>query len=147
VRIGRLEPGDEGLVERAAGLFDETIDPDTTRRFLANEGHHLVLALEGETPVGFISGVELLHPDKPGPEMFVYELGVGETFRGRGIGRTLVESLAQLARERGCYGMFVLADEQNPAANATYAAAGGTREPGQVMFAWDWRTPPGSAST
>ena len=42
--------------------------------------------------------------------------------------------------------MFVFTDDQNPGGNATYAAAGGTREPNQVMFSWDWRSPPpGSA--
>jgi ribosomal protein S18 acetylase RimI-like enzyme len=145
VRIGRLEPGDEALVDRAAALFDDPIDAETTRRFLAEEGHHLMIAFEGDTAVGFITGIELLHPDKPGPEMFVYELGVGEAFRRRGIGKALIESLTDLAHERGCYGMFVFTDDHNPAGNATYAAAGGTREPDQVMFSWDWRSPPGSA--
>jgi ribosomal protein S18 acetylase RimI-like enzyme len=145
LRIGRLEPGDEPLVERATDLFDDPIVRETTRRFLAEEGHHLLMAFEGDTAMGFISGIELLHPDKPGAEMFLYELAVGEGFRRRGIGRALIESLTDLAHERGCYGMFVFADDHNPAANATYGAAGASREPGQVMFVWDWRSPPGSA--
>jgi GNAT superfamily N-acetyltransferase len=83
-----------------------------------------------------VSGVELLHPDKAGPEMFLYELGVDEAFRGRGIGRTLVQALAALAWDRGCIGMWVLTDEGNPAGMATYRAAGGRREASSVMFVW-----------
>lgn len=42
----------------------------------------------------------------------------------RGIGRAHVNALATLARERNCYGMWVLTDDDNIAAIATYRAAG-----------------------
>ena len=77
----------------------------------------------GEAAAGFVSGVEMTHPDK-GTEMFLYELAVEEASRNRGIGRALVRALADLARERGCYGMWVLTDDGNPAALRAYAAAG-----------------------
>lgn len=69
--------------------------------------------------------------------MFLYELAVDEAFRGRGIGGALVEALTTLAWERGCYEVWVLTDEANAAAMATYRASGGPREPDSVMFAWD----------
>ena len=53
-------------------------------------------------------------------------------------------ALADLARERGCYGMWVLTDDGNPAALRAYAAAGGVREqPDCVLLAWEfgaWRS-------
>jgi ribosomal protein S18 acetylase RimI-like enzyme len=137
VQIQRLGPDDEALVVAAAPLFDDPIDLATTRKFLADERHHLLIAYEDDRPAGFISGVELLHPDKRGREMFLYELGVHEEFRERGIGRALVEALLQLAWKRGCYGAFVLTDEANVAAMATYRGAGGRREPDSAMIAWD----------
>jgi Acetyltransferases len=143
MHVQRLVPGDEEVVAAAAPLFDDPIDPETTRDFLADERHHLFIAYEEERPAGFVSGVELLHPDKRGPEMFLYELGVHEDFRERGIGRALVEALVHLAWERDCYGAFVLTDEANVAAMATYRAAGGRRESDSVMIAWDR---PGPAS-
>ena len=76
-----------------------------------------------ERAVGFVSGVEVTHPDK-GTEMFLYELAVDEPFRRRGIGRALVERLAALAREAGCYGMWVITDDDNAAARATYEGSG-----------------------
>jgi ribosomal protein S18 acetylase RimI-like enzyme len=109
----------------AAALFDRPPLPEVTRRFLAEPTHHLLLAwVEGDgAAAGFVSGVETTHPDK-GTEMFLYELGVDERARGRGVGRALVGALAELARERGCYGMWTATETDNVAAQRTYAAAG-----------------------
>jgi ribosomal protein S18 acetylase RimI-like enzyme len=124
-----------GDVHAAARLFDAPPVGDATQRFLADERHHLLIAGAAGVPAGMVTGVEMTHPDK-GTEMFLYELGVGEPFRGRGVGQALVSALAGLARERGCYGMWVLTDEGNAAALATYGRAGGAPERNLVMFSW-----------
>jgi len=77
----------------------------------------------------------MTHPDK-GTEMFLYELGVDERFRNQGIGKALVVAMADLARTSGCYGMWVLTDEDNAAAMHTYAAAGATDPQKQTMLSW-----------
>ena len=69
-------------IARAAGLFDRELRPEAVERFAADPDHHLLLAVEGDAVVGFVSGVEMTHPDK-GPEMFVYELGVDPEARNR----------------------------------------------------------------
>ena len=84
-----------------------------------------------------VTGVERTHPDK-GTEMFLYELGVHEPFRGRGLGQALAGALASLARERGCYGMWVLTGTGNAAAQAVYTRADGTPEQSQLMLSWDF---------
>ena len=106
-----------------------------TSRFLGAEGHHLLVAYEQDHPAGFVSGVEVTHPDK-GTEMFLYELAVEEGFRRRGFARALVDALASVAKERGCYGMWVVTDADNTAALATYEGSGGSPEPGQVVVVW-----------
>jgi ribosomal protein S18 acetylase RimI-like enzyme len=121
-------------VEAAAHLFDSPLLHEATGRFLADEGHHLLIAYVDGVPAGMISGVEMTHPDK-GTEMFVYELGVEEPFRGRGIAKALVAALEEVARERGCHGMWVVTDEDNHAAHATYLAAGGEEDRARV-YAW-----------
>ena len=126
--IRRLGPGDDALVVAAEHLFDGPARPDATARFLGEPGHHLLVAYDGERPVGMVTGVETTHPDK-GTEMFLYELAVDEAARGRGIGRALVTALAELARETGCYGMWVLTDDDNAAAVRTYTAAGSSSRP------------------
>ena len=124
-------------VEAASPLFDREARPDATSRFLTSRDHHLLVAYEDSKPVAFVSGVETTHPDK-GTEMFLYELAVAEPFQGRGIGKALVLALVELARRRGCYGMFVLTDQDNLAALATYASAGATNDGPQAMLSWTW---------
>ena len=135
VFIRRVGPDDLATVLAASPLFDGPADPVATTRFLAAGDHHLLIAFEGERAVGFVSGVETTHPDK-GTEMFLYELAVDEASRGRGIGASLVEALRRLAIDRGCYGMWVLTDEDNDAALATYRRAGASAPTPVVMLDW-----------
>jgi ribosomal protein S18 acetylase RimI-like enzyme len=123
MRIERLRTGDEARVLAAADLFDEPPSPTWTAAFFAREGHHLLLAFEGELAIGFVSGVETIHPDK-GVELFVYELGVAEEHRRRGVARALLDELEDVAAERGCRGTWVATESDNVAALATYRSAG-----------------------
>jgi ribosomal protein S18 acetylase RimI-like enzyme len=137
MRIARLSPDDERVALAAAALFDGEPAAAWTRRFLSSEGHHLLVALVDDVPVGFVSGVETTHPDK-GTEMFLYELSVDPAHRRQGIGTALVRALAALAEERGCYGMWVATEADNAAALATYrAAAAGDPEP-CVTLTWSF---------
>jgi ribosomal protein S18 acetylase RimI-like enzyme len=136
--IRHLGPGDEAIVLASAALFDDPPEPVATRKFLAEPTHHMLVAYDGDdTPLGFVSGVETTHPDK-GTEMFLYELGVDEDARGRGIGHALVEALAALARERGCYGMWVGTEPDNVAARRTYERAGARSTPAHLILEWDF---------
>ncbi|MYS78753.1 GNAT family N-acetyltransferase [Streptomyces sp. SID5474] len=123
----------------AGDLFDDPVRPDWAARFLGEAGHHILLAYVGATPVGMVTGVETTHPDK-GTEMFLYELAVADDHRRHGIGRALTEALAELARKRGCYGMWVLTERDNEAALATYRAAAADTESDHAMFAWTFDT-------
>jgi ribosomal protein S18 acetylase RimI-like enzyme len=140
VEIRRLQTGDEDLVVAAGQLFDQAPQPAAVAKFLAADAHHLFLAYQDSVPAGFVSGVELTHPDK-GTEMFLYELAVDEAYRRQGIGKALVETLAEVARERGCYGMWVLTDDNNVAALATYRSAGAGVTENPVLFAWEFGPP------
>lgn len=124
-------------VTAAEHLFDGPVRAQWAERFLTADGHHLFLAYDGESVVGFVSGVETIHPDK-GTEMLLYELAVAEPYRRRGIGRALVRRLDALARERGCYGMWVLIDTGNDVALATYRSAGGKDDGSCTVVTWDF---------
>ena len=126
-------------VRAAAHLFDHPVVDDATLTFLEDRRHVLLLARIDGYAVGFVSGVELSHPDKPRSEMFVYELGVDEGFRRRGVATALMQGLIELCEARGCGEMFVLTEQDNTAAIATYRKALGSAEPAGVMFTWDWR--------
>ncbi|MGH8994953.1 MAG: GNAT family N-acetyltransferase [Acidimicrobiales bacterium] len=135
MEIRALGSGDEEAVVAAEHLFDGPAEAAATGRFLGDPLHHLLVAYDEGTPVGFVSGVETTHPDK-GTEMFLYELAVDEPWRRQGIGRNLVERLGEVARRRGCYGMWVITDEGNEAARATYGGSGGAPDPDQVVYVW-----------
>jgi hypothetical protein len=52
MEIRECRAGDDGLVAAASGLFDGPARPEATARFLASDGHHLLIAYEDDRPVG-----------------------------------------------------------------------------------------------
>jgi ribosomal protein S18 acetylase RimI-like enzyme len=132
----RIEPvSTPEQVASAARLYDGAVRPEAVDRFLADPTHHLLLAVDGEQTVGFVSGVEMTHPDK-GTEMFLYELAVDEAYQRRGVGTALVRALADRAVRAGCYGMWVGTEPDNDAAQATYRAAGASAPDPTATFVW-----------
>jgi ribosomal protein S18 acetylase RimI-like enzyme len=139
VSVRRARRGEEAEVARFGPAFDFDVLEDETKRFLADERHHLLLGYVDDTPAGFLSAVEVFHPDKR-PELFLNEIAVIPEMRRRGVGRALIEELARLGRERGCVSIWVLTDEANTPAMRMYEAAGGRWEGSyQVMFEYDLR--------
>jgi ribosomal protein S18 acetylase RimI-like enzyme len=137
VTVRRLGPGDEREVERFAAAFDDPIRPDSVAAFLSDDRHHLLVASVDGEPAGFVSATEILHPDKP-TELFLNELGVEEPYRRRGAATALLQSLKEVGRSRGCSTIWVLTDEDNDAAVATYLRAGGVWDGDrQIMFEVD----------
>ncbi|WP_369144323.1 N-acetyltransferase family protein [Streptomyces sp. R44] len=120
----------------AEHLYDSPPREEWAARFLAAPGHLLLIAYaEDGFPAGFVSGIEMHHPDK-GTEMCLYELSVDESHRRRGIGRALSEALVAEARARGCYGAWVGVDTDNAPALATYRSAGAVDEGVFTMRGW-----------
>lgn len=137
VRVARAVDAD--TLRRGARLFDRSLDEACVSRFLAQPGHHLLFAWSGAEPVGFISGMELTHPDK-GTEMYVNELGVAKTARRRGVASALIRALNQVAAESGCRAVWVATEPSNRAAVATYLRAGAAPAENAVIFTWAVQT-------
>jgi ribosomal protein S18 acetylase RimI-like enzyme len=135
MQIRDLSDGPVDAIVAVDRLFDGPAGPEVAARFAQLHGHHLLVAFEEDAPAGFVTGVEMTHPDK-GTEMFLYELGVDEPFRGRGVATALVAALADRARGRGCYGMWVLTDADNTAALRAYQAAGAGDPDAEMMLSW-----------
>ena len=138
--VRRLLAGDEALAEQAVSMFAEEAPslPIDVASFLGRPEAVLLVALdgEGEELAGWVYGHELIHPDGE-RTLLLYALDVHEGFRRRGHGRALVSAFVDHARSTGCTEVWVLTDDDNPAALATYAAAGGVREArDSVMFTW-----------
>lgn len=131
-----MTAGDVDTVEAAAYLFDDDPEREWTEKFLRQGNHHLCIAYVDEEAAGFVSGVEITHPDK-GTEMLLYELGVDEDFRRKGIGRALVVALREQAQARGCTGVWVAVDDDNDPALSLYRSLGPDEEASTVIPWWD----------
>lgn len=122
------------LDDVAPDVFDHAVDDRWTAEFLADDRHHLAVALDSGRVVGMTSAVHYVHPDKA-PELWINEVGVAATHRGRGIGKRLMHAILQRGREMGCTSAWVAADQSNTTAHRLYVSAGGEAAPEPfVMF-------------
>src|SRR6516162_8266486 len=134
ISIRLLGPGDEGVVRELA-TRDGPGDPEG---LLADPGTLLLVAFDGERPVGFVLAHELprRHGDAAG--LLVYEIEVVESHQRRGIAAALLARLAELARGRGIRSGFVLAEPDNGPANALYRSAGGATDSVKVEWTFSY---------
>ena len=131
----RLKLGDEAIAEAACRRFGLAGDLDA-KSFLSRPETTLMVVEADAGVAGWVYGHELAHPDGE-RTMLLYDLYVAEEHRGRGYGSALVRAFVHEARDRGCTEVWVLADHDNDAGMATYAAAGGIADGGgTIMFTW-----------
>ena len=146
--IKRLREGDADaacrVIEELKFVMDDvvgvSVGPGYMRSFLADDRHYFVAAYHDDEPVGYLFGYLLRRFDGRQPTMFVYEVGVAEQHRRRGIGRALVEEIKRLAQVDGCRKMFVLTGRGSEAAMALYRSAGGAEGDADpsISFWWNW---------
>ncbi|WP_072775851.1 GNAT family N-acetyltransferase [Marivita hallyeonensis] len=120
---------------QTADVFDNAIKPDQLAAFLAQPGHHMVLAIISGAIVGMGSATVLLHPDKS-PTLFINEVGVSEAHRRRGIGTDLVRRLIGWGDAQGCMSTWLATEDDNHPARALYRACVGREQSGLVMYDW-----------
>lgn len=131
----RLNAANAHLLE-AVDIFDNRVDPEQLAKFQADNGHELVFAMSGDVVVGFASGTVLLHPDKL-PAFFVNEVDVASALRRQGIGTALCRMLIEIARNRGCRGIWLATEEENVAARALYRGLDARETSAIVVYDWD----------
>ena len=125
IEIRRLGPGDEAVLSRVnPGVFDHEVDAGLAAEFLADRRHHLLVAIDGDSVVGFASGVHYVHPDKPA-ELWINEVGVAPSHQRQGLGKRLLEALFARGRELGCREAWVLTSPANGPAVRLYESVGG----------------------
>jgi ribosomal protein S18 acetylase RimI-like enzyme len=137
ITIRNLGPEDVDVLEHVRpGTFDNPVDPARAWAFLATRVNEIVVALDRGEVVGFASGTVLMHPDKPN-QFFVNEVGVHVDYRRRGIARRLVARIRDLARDRGCEGLWLATETDNASARAFYRAVGMRETEGYAIYDWD----------
>jgi aminoglycoside 6'-N-acetyltransferase I len=136
MEIKILRPEDAAvLLAVGPDVFDDPVDPRVATEFLNDPRRHLVAAIDSGVIVGFASAVHYVHPDKRSPEMWINEIGVATTHRGRGAATAILQRLLEVARVIGCAEAWVLTDRTSEAALRLYKSRGGIEAPGdQVML-------------
>lgn len=136
MEIKLLGPAEAHFLNNVAEeVFDDPIVKSAAREFLADPHHRIVVALDNDVVVGFVSAVIYLHPDKAAPELWINEIGVAPTHQRRGIGKALLQAMLDLARQSGCTEAWILTERDNRPAMAMYTSAGGAEaSPDPVMF-------------
>jgi GNAT superfamily N-acetyltransferase len=132
IEVRVLEPTEAAVLDDVApDVFDHALNGEWTAEFLADDRHHLAVALDSGRVVGMTSAVHYVHPDKA-PELWINEVGVAATHRGCGIGKRLMHAILQRGRELGCTSAWVAADQSNTTAHRLYESSGG--EPAAEPF-------------
>jgi ribosomal protein S18 acetylase RimI-like enzyme len=125
IAIKVLQRGDDAILTNIAPeVFDNPINMELTKKFLADPRHHVVVAIDDGLVVGFASGVHYIHPDKL-PELWINEVGLAPTHRRRGLGAAVLKELLEVGRVHNCTTAWVLTYRTNAAAMALYSSLGG----------------------
>jgi aminoglycoside 6'-N-acetyltransferase I len=126
IEIKALQRGDEAILMNVAPeVFDNPLNPDLTREFLADSRHHIAVATDDGLVVGFASGIHYVHPDKP-PELWINEVALAPAHRHRGLGKAVLKALLEVGRAHKCTAAWVLTYRNNVAAMKLYSSVGGT---------------------
>lgn len=128
ISIGRLEPEDRAAWEvlfRGYNAFYGRSDPDPEmidrawREFQADDRMHALGArLEGQL-VGITHF--FVHLSTSSPDVcYLQDLFTAPEARGHGVGRALIQAVADWARERGCVRVYWHTQESNETARRLY---------------------------
>ncbi len=132
VRIDRLGAGDRdrarSLFALLAEVFGEPrrlLSTSYLDALLADGSFWAIAAFDGDEVVGGVTGYALAMTRSESREMFVYDIAVRSDHQRQGVGRRLLEVLAETAAASGIDDMFVFADNADRHALAFYHALGG----------------------
>ena len=139
IRIELIKEVDATFINQLNVLLDEGTEWDSQEgtKFLKDSNNALFVAFLENQAVGFLTANRLQRFDKRGAEVLLYEIGVREDARQKGIGKALIREVKLWAKESGADEVWVLTNRSNIAAVALYQSMGGETEsetPDEVMF-------------
>ena len=121
--IEQLLKGLVNAIEDTEGI-DTGIAIKTWERLLNNAGSYFLVAEREGTPVGFINFMvrqTILHRS---PSALIDELVVAEEYRGKGVGKQLVQAAIEKCRQLGCCEIEVSTEKTNIEAREFYEKCG-----------------------
>jgi len=132
LEVRRLQPGDEQLaLQIVRDLMPENErdgrEPGLNhlRHLLAQYSNYLVVAVDGNKPVGFLTAYRMPTLCCDATMVYIFEIEVALAYRRQGIGKQMINLLKTLCREDGVEDMWVGTENDNVAAKRLYEATGG----------------------
>jgi len=115
----------QGIEDRLATLETELRTPDERSRWLASRDprHPVIVAEAGGALVGWGS-LNVFNPREAYRFVADFSIYVERAWRGRGVGRVMLERLIELAREHGFHKMVLSAFPFNASGMALYERLG-----------------------
>lgn len=148
MNIRRLGPAEAAIGVEAIRLLKApdgypVPSMDSVSRLLSRPQNVFVVAIgDEEEPVGYIVAYLLDRIDRDQKMMCFYEIGVGESYRRRGVGKQLIAKLKAICREADVMKMWVPTSRSNVAATRLYESTGGVALPGgdEVTYGYSRET-------
>jgi aminoglycoside 3-N-acetyltransferase I len=133
--IRQLGPGDTAELTQLLAVFANVFEQPEAylaaiprksylERLLANPGFIVLVSETDGRMVGGLAAYVLEKFEQERSEVYIYDLGVLEDVRRRGIATLLIQHLQRLAAERGANVIFVQADLEDGPAIALYDSLG-----------------------
>lgn len=142
--IRRLAEVDHALAMQLDPLFDEGLawHARQGKSFLENPNTCFLVAFWGLRPCGFVMAYRLPRFDRRQAEVLLYEIGVDENYRRRGIGTSLIKETKRWAAEGGAEEVWVLANRSNLPAMAMDRSTGGEEDEASDITMFTYRNEP-----
>lgn len=115
----------EGIADRVATLETEERTPEERRQWLSSrDARHPVLVAEVDGRVVGFGSLNVFNPRPVYRRVADFSVYVERSWRGRGVGRTLLEALEARARQLGFHKLVLAAFPFNEAGMALYVNCG-----------------------
>lgn len=129
MRVRRLGAEDVELAMQAICALKmsaarNSFGPQNLGKFLSRPENVLIVADDQGVPAGFLIAYMLDRIDRDQKMVCLYETGVAESHRRRGIGKAMIEALKALCKVEGVMKTWVVTDRSNVAAARLYESTG-----------------------
>lgn len=120
------------LIDLFAEVFEEPVKAAPgdyyLARLLGNKDFVAIVAMDGDRVVGGLTAYVMHLYNGEYAEAYIYDIAVKNECQRKGIGKMLIDALAEYCRENKIELMFVEAHEEDQHAVAFYHKAGGKAE-------------------
>jgi aminoglycoside 3-N-acetyltransferase I len=111
----------------------DTPDEKYIQKFLSDDAHIVLVALEDTVVVGGLVAYELKKFEQARSEIFIYDLAIYSSHQRHGIGTDLLSTLKQIAQQKKAYTIFVQADKEDEGAVSFYRTLNSSEVEGFVF--------------